>query len=133
MGQKVNPVGLRVGINPSRATPSAMMPGNDVPWESEDTTHFSVMDADGRSAEALLPVDVLDEGRTLAVEPLEEAFAGRPCRYRVSASAPGPVEVLVDDELVETVEVGDDLEAEVELSVPVKRHRVGVPGGKHLR
>ncbi|MEM1411465.1 MAG: gamma-glutamyltransferase [Pseudomonadota bacterium] len=50
--------GLRAGINPSKATPSAMLPGNDLPWESEDTTHFSVMDADGNMVAATLTVNL---------------------------------------------------------------------------
>lgn len=50
--------GLRAGINPSKATPSAMLPGNDLPWESEDTTHFSVMDAEGNMVAATLTVNL---------------------------------------------------------------------------
>jgi gamma-glutamyltranspeptidase/glutathione hydrolase len=50
--------GLRAGINPSQATPSIMLPGNDLPWESEDTTHFSVMDADGNMVAATLTVNL---------------------------------------------------------------------------
>ena len=50
--------GLRAGINPSKATPSIMLPGNDLPWESEDTTHFSVMDADGNMVAATLTVNL---------------------------------------------------------------------------
>ena len=50
--------GLRAGIHPSRATPSAMLPGNAMPWESEDTTHFSVLDADGNMVAATLTVNL---------------------------------------------------------------------------
>jgi len=51
--------GLRAGINPSKATPSVMLPGNNLPWESEDTTHFSVMDADGNMVAATLTVNLV--------------------------------------------------------------------------
>ncbi len=50
--------GLRAGINPRAATPSMMLPGNDLPWESDDTTHFSVIDADGNIVSATLTVNL---------------------------------------------------------------------------
>ncbi len=42
---------LRKGINPSKARPAAeIAPGLEVPFESNDTTHYSVMDEDGNVA-----------------------------------------------------------------------------------
>ena len=42
--------GLRASILPDKATPSAMLPGMLPPRESVNTTHFSIMDADGNLA-----------------------------------------------------------------------------------
>jgi len=42
--------GLRASILPDKATPSAMLPGTLPPRESVNTTHFSIMDADGNLA-----------------------------------------------------------------------------------
>jgi len=50
--------GLRAGISPDYATPSSMLPGNDVPYESTDTTHFSIIDADGNMVAATLTVNL---------------------------------------------------------------------------
>ena len=42
--------GLRAGINPDRATPSDMLPGVTLSPARPDTTHFSVIDAEGNLA-----------------------------------------------------------------------------------
>jgi gamma-glutamyltranspeptidase/glutathione hydrolase len=39
--------GLRSGINPARATPSDALSGEPTPLEPDETTHFSIIDADG--------------------------------------------------------------------------------------
>ncbi|WP_246149856.1 gamma-glutamyltransferase [Arenimonas fontis] len=39
--------GLRAGIHPRRATPSALLPGVDAAPARPDTSHFSIMDAEG--------------------------------------------------------------------------------------
>ena len=39
--------GLRSGINPARATPSDLLSGDPTPLEPDETTHFSIIDADG--------------------------------------------------------------------------------------
>jgi len=50
--------GLRAGIHASRATPSDLLPGNDGFREGPDTTHFSIMDADGNMVSATLTVNL---------------------------------------------------------------------------
>ncbi len=41
---------LRAGIDPERATPSVQVrPGNPLPYESDDTTHFSIVDRFGNA------------------------------------------------------------------------------------
>jgi gamma-glutamyltranspeptidase/glutathione hydrolase len=49
--------GLRASIRTDRATPSSMLAGNTQPRESTDTTHFSVMDAEGNMVAATLTVN----------------------------------------------------------------------------
>ena len=39
--------GLRTTINPSKATPSLLFPNEPTPFEHEETTHFSIIDAQG--------------------------------------------------------------------------------------
>ena len=51
--------GLRSTINPDKATPSDMLPGQAVPLEDEETTHFSVVDADGNRAAVTQTVNLL--------------------------------------------------------------------------
>jgi len=50
--------GLRASIRPDRATPSSMLPGNDQIPEGTDTTHFSIIDADGNMVAATLTVNL---------------------------------------------------------------------------
>jgi gamma-glutamyltranspeptidase/glutathione hydrolase len=50
--------GLRASIHPRKATPSSMLPGNDQIPEGTDTTHFSIMDADGNMVAATLTVNL---------------------------------------------------------------------------
>ena len=39
--------GLRAGIHPGRATPSGLLSGEPTPLEGDETTHFSIIDAQG--------------------------------------------------------------------------------------
>ncbi len=49
--------GLRAGISPHKAMPSALLPGiNDNP-KGEDTTHFSIIDTEGNMVSATLTVN----------------------------------------------------------------------------
>jgi gamma-glutamyltranspeptidase/glutathione hydrolase len=50
--------GLRAGIRPDRATPSASLPGAPAGAEGTDTTHFSVVDAQGNVVSATLSVNI---------------------------------------------------------------------------
>ena len=51
--------GLRATIHPSKATPSDMLSGDPTPLEDEETTHFSVIDADGNRAAVTQTVNLL--------------------------------------------------------------------------
>ncbi len=50
--------GLRASIMPDRATPSSMLPGNEQIPEGTDTTHFSIIDAEGNMVAATLTVNL---------------------------------------------------------------------------
>jgi gamma-glutamyltranspeptidase/glutathione hydrolase len=50
--------GLRASIRPDRATPSSMLAGNDQLPSGSDTTHFSLIDADGNMVAATLTVNL---------------------------------------------------------------------------
>jgi gamma-glutamyltranspeptidase/glutathione hydrolase len=50
--------GLRASIRPDRATPSSMLAGNDQLPEGTDTTHFSIIDAEGNMVAATLTVNL---------------------------------------------------------------------------
>jgi len=51
--------GLRAGIHPSRATPSDLLSGEATPLEDDETTHFSVIDAEGNRAAVTQTVNLL--------------------------------------------------------------------------
>ena len=50
--------GLRASIHPEKATPSNMLPGYMPPTESEHTTHYSIIDADGNMASVTKTVNL---------------------------------------------------------------------------
>ncbi len=50
--------GLRASIRSDRATPSSMLPGNNQIPEGTDTTHFSIIDAEGNMVAATLTVNL---------------------------------------------------------------------------
>ncbi|HQX64749.1 MAG: gamma-glutamyltransferase [Dokdonella sp.] len=50
--------GLRASIHPQKATPSDMLPGYMSPTESEHTTHYSIIDADGNMASVTKTVNL---------------------------------------------------------------------------
>ena len=51
--------GLRATIHPDKATPSDMLSGAPTPMEDEETTHFSIIDADGNRAAVTQTVNLL--------------------------------------------------------------------------
>ena len=51
--------GLRATINPARATPSDMLSGQPTPLEDEETTHFSIIDAEGNRVAGTQTVNLL--------------------------------------------------------------------------
>ena len=51
--------GLRATIHPRKATPSALLSGDPTPLEDEETTHFSIIDAEGNRAAVTQTVNLL--------------------------------------------------------------------------
>ncbi|HEY0310754.1 MAG TPA: gamma-glutamyltransferase [Luteimonas sp.] len=51
--------GLRATIHPDKATPSALLPGQPAPLEDEETTHFSIIDAEGNIVSATQTINLL--------------------------------------------------------------------------
>ncbi len=51
--------GLRATIHPDKATPSALLSGQPTPLEDEETTHFSIIDAEGNRVGATQTVNLL--------------------------------------------------------------------------
>ncbi len=51
--------GLRATIHPDKATPSALLSGAPTPLEDEETTHFSIIDAEGNRVAATQTVNLL--------------------------------------------------------------------------
>ena len=51
--------GLRAGIHPQKATPSALLSGEVAPLEDDETTHFSIIDAHGNRASVTQTVNLL--------------------------------------------------------------------------
>jgi gamma-glutamyltranspeptidase/glutathione hydrolase len=51
--------GLRATIHPEKATPSALLSGQPAPLEDDETTHFSIIDAEGNRVAATQTVNLL--------------------------------------------------------------------------
>ena len=51
--------GLRATIHPRKATPSELLSGEPTPLEDEETTHFSIIDAEGNRAAVTQTVNLL--------------------------------------------------------------------------
>ena len=51
--------GLRATIHPDKATPSALLSGQPAPLEDDETTHFSILDAEGNRVSATQTVNLL--------------------------------------------------------------------------
>jgi gamma-glutamyltranspeptidase / glutathione hydrolase len=76
--------GLRASIRPDRATPSSTLPGNEPITEGTDTTHFSIIDADGNMVAATLTVNLpfgsafMAPGTGLVVNNQMDDFSAKP-------------------------------------------------------
>ena len=51
--------GLRATIHPDKATPSELLSGKPAPLEDDETTHFSIIDAEGNIVSATQTINLL--------------------------------------------------------------------------
>jgi len=76
--------GLRASVMPDRATPSSMLPGIEQIPEGTDTTHFSIIDAQGNMVAATLTVNLpfgsafMPPGTGLLVNNQMDDFSAKP-------------------------------------------------------
>jgi gamma-glutamyltranspeptidase/glutathione hydrolase len=76
--------GLRAAINPDKATPSASLPSGSAPFDGVNTTHFSVIDAEGNLAAVTQTVNLgygsgmVAEGTGVILNNEMDDFALRP-------------------------------------------------------
>ena len=124
--------GLRATIHPDKATPSALLPGQPAPLEDEETTHFSIIDAEGNIVSATQTVNLLygsglvapgtgvllnDEMDDFALKP------GTPNAFGVmgfDANAPKPGKRMLSS-MTPTI-----------MSSPAKVAVLGAPGGSRI-
>jgi len=124
--------GLRASIRPDRATPSSMLPGNDQIPEGTDTTHFSIIDADGNMVAATLTVNLgfgstfMPPGTGLVVNNEMDDFsakAGEPNAFGLIGFTANEIQPFKRplSSMTPTFMIGED-----------KRAVIGTPGGSRI-
>ena len=124
--------GLRATINPSKATPSDLLSGEQTPLEDDETTHFSIIDAEGNRAAVTQTVNLLfgsglvPPGTGVLLNNEMDDFAlkpGTPNAFGVmgyDANAPAPGKRMLSS-MTPTF-----------LQSPVKVVVIGTPGGSRI-
>src|SRR5690606_21675055 len=122
----------RATINPDKATPSDMLSGKQTPLEDDETTHFSIIDADGNRVAATQTVNLLygsgliPPGTGVLLNDEMDDFAlkpGTPNAFGVmgfDANAPKPGKRMLSS-MTPTFMVSDD-----------KVAVLGTPGGSRI-
>ena len=87
--------GLRAGIHPEKATPSAMLPGVTA-LERPDTTHFSIVDADGNIASVTQTVN-LPYGNAMVIPGTGFLLNNEMDDFSVKAGVPNAFGLVGDD------------------------------------
>jgi gamma-glutamyltranspeptidase/glutathione hydrolase len=124
--------GLRASIRPDRATPSDMLAGNDQIPEGTDTTHFSIIDAEGNMVAATLTVNTpfgsafMPPGTGFVVNNEMDDFSakpGEPNAYGLIGFAANEIQPFKRplSSMSPTFMIGDD-----------KRAVIGTPGGSRI-
>jgi len=123
--------GLRAGIHPEKATPSAMLPGVTA-LERPDTTHFSIVDAEGNIASVTQTVN-LPYGNAMVIPGTGFLLNNEMDDFSVKAGVPNAFGLVGDDanaiapgkrplsSMTPTIVVGDD-----QIAV------LGTPGGSRI-
>ena len=124
--------GLRATIHPDKATPSALLSGQPAPLEDDETTHFSIIDADGNRVSATQTVNLLygsgmvAEGTGVLLNDEMDDFAlkpGTPNAFGVmgfDANAPRPGKRMLSSMSPSFMESPDQVVA------------LGAPGGSRI-
>jgi len=124
--------GLRASIRPDRATPSSMLAGNDQIPEGTDTTHFSIIDAEGNMVAATLTVNTpfgscfMPPGTGFVVNNEMDDFSakqGEPNAYGLIGFAANEIQPFKRplSSMTPTFMIGPD-----------KRAVIGTPGGSRI-
>ena len=123
--------GLRAGIHPGKATPSAMLPGVTA-LERPDTTHFSIIDAEGNIASVTQTVN-LPYGNAMVIPGTGFLLNNEMDDFSVKAGVPNAFGLVGDDanaiapgkrplsSMTPTIVMGDDRIAVL-----------GTPGGSRI-
>lgn len=124
--------GLRATIHPDKATPSDLLSGQAAPLEDDETTHFSIIDAEGNRVAATQTVNLLygsgmvAPGTGVLLNNEMDDFAlrpGTPNAFGVmgySANAPAPGKRMLSSMTPSFLESKDKVVA------------VGAPGGSRI-
>ncbi len=124
--------GLRATIHPDKATPSELLSGKPAPLEDDETTHFSIIDADGNIVSATQTVNLLygsglvAEGTGVLLNDEMDDFAlkpGTPNAFGVmgfEANAPKPGKRMLSS-MTPTI-----------MASPSKVAVLGAPGGSRI-
>ena len=124
--------GLRAAIHPDKATPSALLSGQPAPLEDDETTHFSIIDAEGNRVSATQTVNLLygsgmvAPGTGVLLNNEMDDFAlrpGTPNAFGVmgfAANAPEPGKRMLSSMTPSFIESGDRLAV------------IGAPGGSRI-
>jgi gamma-glutamyltranspeptidase / glutathione hydrolase len=124
--------GLRAGIHPQRATPSALLPGVDTSDGSEDTTHFSIIDTRGNLVAATLTVN-LPYGNGFVVEGTGFVLNNEMDDFSVKPGVPNAFGLVGDD--ANAIEPGKRPLSSMTPSFLMGPDRVaviGTPGGSRI-
>jgi gamma-glutamyltranspeptidase/glutathione hydrolase len=124
--------GLRASIRPDRATPSSMLAGNDQIPGGTDTTHFSIIDAEGNMVAATLTVNTpfgsafMPPGTGFVVNNEMDDFSakeGEPNAYGLIGFVANEIQPLKRplSSMTPTFMIGED-----------KRAVIGTPGGSRI-
>ena len=124
--------GLRATIHPDKATPSELLSGKPAPLEDDETTHFSIIDAEGNIVSATQTVNLLygsglvAEGTGVLLNDEMDDFAlkpGTPNAFGVmgfEANAPKPGKRMLSS-MTPTI-----------MASPSKVAVLGAPGGSRI-
>ena len=124
--------GLRASIRPDRATPSSMLAGNDQIPDGTDTTHFSIIDAEGNMVAATLTVNTpfgsafMPPGTGFVVNNEMDDFSakeGEPNAYGLIGFVANEIQPMKRplSSMTPTFMIGED-----------KRAVIGTPGGSRI-